>query len=422
MPTALARTKRIFTQPDFAGLLAATVALGVGFSFVAPFLSLWGTREIGMSPSLFGLYMTLTSVSAIFVTTTLARWSDTHLARRTVLLIGAGGGVVGYTGYALLHDWRALLVVGTTVLALAAICFSQLFAHVRERFVSRKIEGVPPTFLMSVVRVAFSIAWTAGPSVGAWVMVTHGFRALFLGAAGLFGVFLLGVLRYVPHEPRPAHVRAAARASVWHVLTRREVFAMFLAFLLVLAAHTINALNLPLFVTGELAGSGRDVGITFGVGPAAEVPLMLWLGLLAARGHQLALIRVGAAATVIYFLLLPFAHAPWQVWPMQILHGLSFAVISNVGILFFQELVPGQAGLATAIYTNAASLGNLVGFFAFGALVQPLGHRGLFFVSAGLTTAMFVIVVRYRPRAGVHHGHPLPAPIAETPVGERASA
>ena len=64
MPNVLQRTKRILTQPDFAGLLAATVALGVGFSFVAPFLSLWGTREIGMSPSLFGLYMTATSVSA----------------------------------------------------------------------------------------------------------------------------------------------------------------------------------------------------------------------------------------------------------------------------------------------------------------------------------------------------------------------
>lgn len=414
MPNVLERTKRILTQPDFAGLLAATVALGVGFSFVAPFLSLWGTREIGMSPSLFGLYMTATSVSAIFVTTTLARWSDSHLARKTVLLIGAGGGVLGYTGYALVRDPRILIVIGTTVLALAAICFSQLFAHVRERFVARGVEGVPPTFLMSVVRVCFSIAWTAGPSVGAWVMVTHGFRALFLCAAGLFGLFFVGVLRFVPHEARTAHTRAAVRESVWRVLTRRDVFAMFLAFLLVLAAHTINALNLPLYVTGELAGSGRDVGITFGVGPAAEVPLMLWFGLLAARGHQLALIRLGAAATVIYFLLLPFAREPWHVWPMQILHGLSFAVISNVGILFFQELVPGQAGLATAIYTNAANLGNLLGYFSFGAFVGPLGHRGLFFVSAALTLATLAIVVRYRSRPGAPVDPIVPAPINET--------
>jgi SET family sugar efflux transporter-like MFS transporter len=185
---------------------------------------------------------------------------------------------------------------------------------------------------------------------------------------------------------------------VWRVVTRGDVLAMFLAILLILAAHTINLLNLPLFLTDDLAGKGRDVGIAFGIGPAAEVPLMLWFGLLAARGHGLGLIRFGAAMTIGYFLLLPWAHAPWQVFPIQILHGLSFAVISNVGILFFQELVPGQAGLATAIYANATNLGALLGYFAFGALARPLGHRGLFFVSAALTAATFVIVVRYRHR------------------------
>jgi SET family sugar efflux transporter-like MFS transporter len=398
MPDILPRAKRILAQPDFAGLLASTVALGLGFSFVSPFLSLWGTQEVGLSPAQFGLFMTATSLSALFVTTALARWSDSHLARKTVLLIGAGGGVLGYSGYALVRDPRALLLIGTTVLALAAICFSQLFAHVRDRFVARGVEGVPPTFLMSVVRVCFSIAWMAGPSVGAAVMVLTGFRGLFLGAAGLFGVFLAGVCWFVPHEARPAHVRTAVRESVWRVVTRGDVLAMFLAILLILAAHTINLLNLPLFLTDDLAGKGRDVGIAFGIGPAAEVPLMLWFGLLAARGHGLGLIRFGAAMTIGYFLLLPWAHAPWQVFPIQILHGLSFAVISNVGILFFQELVPGQAGLATAIYANATNLGALLGYFAFGALARPLGHRGLFFVSAALTAATFVIVVRYRHR------------------------
>ena len=399
MPDVRSRAKRILAQPDFAGLLVSTLALGLGFSFVSPFLSLWGTQEVGLSPSHFGLFMTATSLSALFVTTALARWSDSHLARKTVLLIGAGGGVLGYSGYALVRDPWVLLLIGTTVLALAAICFSQLFAHVRDRFVARGVEGVPPTFLMSVVRVSFSISWMAGPSVGAAVMVMTGFRGLFLGAAGLFGVFLLGVCWFVPHEPRPAHVRTAARESLWSVVTRGDVLAMFLAILFIIAAHTINLLNLPLFLTGDLAGRGRDVGIAFGVGPAAEVPLMLWFGLLAARGHGLGLIRFGAAATIGYFLLLPLAQSPWHVFPMQILHGLSFAVISNVGILFFQELVPGQAGLATAIYANATNLGSLLGYFAFGALAQPLGHRGLFFVSAGLTLATLALVMRYRPHA-----------------------
>ena len=39
--------------------------------------------------------------------------------------------------------------------------------------------------------------------------------------------------------------------------------------------------------------------------------------------------------------------------------------------------------------------------FTFGALVGPLGHRGLFFVSAAFTAVTFAIVLRYRPRAAM---------------------
>jgi SET family sugar efflux transporter-like MFS transporter len=398
MRELVVRTKQILAQRDFAGLLGSALALGLGFSFVSPFLSLWGTQEIGLTPSMFGLYMTATSLSAIVVATTLARWSDTHVPRKVMLLLGATGGVLGYAGYAFVHDPRVLVAIGMTVLAMAAVCFSQLFAHVRERFFGHGIAGVPPGFLMSVVRVCFSVAWTAGPSVGAWMLVQHGFRGLFLGASALYGVFLVGVLRFVPFEARPAHVRAEVRDPVWRVLTRADVFALWVAFLLIFAAHTLNMLNLPLQITKALGGTGRDVGIAFGVGPLAVFPLMLWFGLLAARKHPLGLIRFGAAATVVYFVLLTAARAPWHVFPLQVLHGLSFAVFSNVAILYIQELLPGQPGLATTIFANAASLGNLIGFFAFGALVQPFGNRGLFLVSATLSAITWVIVTLHRPR------------------------
>jgi SET family sugar efflux transporter-like MFS transporter len=403
MAAWLGRAQAILRQPGFAGLLGAAFALGLGSSFVAPFLSLWGTTEIGMRPVVFGLYMTATSLSAILVATTLARWSDTHVPRKVMLMLGATGGMLGYAGYAFVRDPRWLLCIGVSALAVAAVCFSQLFAHTRERFFAADIPGVPRGFLMSVVRVCFSLAWTAGPSVGAWVQVHHGFRGLFLGAATLYVVFLAGVLCFVPFEARPAHVRAAVHEPVWRVITRGDILAVFVAFLCIFAAHTMNMMNLPLVVTKLLGGTGRDVGITFGVGPLAEIPLMLWFGLLAARGHQLGLIRFGAASTVVYFLLLTLAREPWHVFPMQILHGLSFAIISNVAILFFQDLVPGQPGLATTIFTNAANLGNLVGYFSFGSLVLPLGHRGVFLASAVLTAVTFVIVMQYRPR---HYAQP----------------
>ena len=407
----LSRARTILVQPGFGGqpfrrdmlpkiggLLGAALSLGLGFSFVGPFLSRWGTKEIGMSERTFGLYMTATSLSAILVATTLARWSDTHLPRKFMLLLGGAGGALGYGAYAFLHDPRLLIVVGCTVLALAALCFSQLFAYTREHFYEAHIPGVPRGFLLSVVRVCFSIAWTAGPSIGAWMMVVLGFRGVFLGAASLYFAFFLAVAWFVPYRRREADVRAVVREPVWRVLVRPDLFAMFVAFLLVYVSHTMNAMNLPLMLTNVLGASGRDVGIAFGIGPLVEIPLMLWFGHLASRGHSLALLRFGGVITAIYFVLLNRVEAPWQVFLAQALHGTSFAIISNVGIMFFQDLVPGQPGLATTVFANAANFGNLVGFFGFSWLAQPLGNRRLFLASATLTAVMAAILFLYRPR------------------------
>lgn len=389
-------------QPNFGGLLVATFSLGMAFSFVVPFMSMWGTQHVGMRPFTFGVFMTATSLSAILVSTILARWSDTHLPRKAMLLLGSCGGMLGYCGYAFVRDPLLLIGIGCTMLALASVCFSQLFAHVREEFSNAENAEVDPRFRMSIVRVCFSVAWTVGPAIGAWMMARYGFRGVFLGAAGLYGMFLLGVLRFVPFQPRSHEARTAARQPVWRVLARGDIAACFAAFLLFFAAHAINMMNLPLMTTQVLKGVPSDLGIIFAVGPVVEIPLMLWFGHLAARGHQVNLIRLGAVASVAYFIGLSLVQAPWQIYPIQILSGVSFAIMSNIAIVFFQDLVPGQAGLATTIFANASQVGNLVGYFSFGALMEKAGNRGVFGVCAVLACVTLGILVLYRHRTNVH--------------------
>ena len=73
------RTRALILQPDFGGILANALVLGLAFSFVSPFMSLWGTEVVGMRPWQFGFFMTATSLSAMAVSTALARWSDPEL-------------------------------------------------------------------------------------------------------------------------------------------------------------------------------------------------------------------------------------------------------------------------------------------------------------------------------------------------------
>jgi len=229
-------------------------------------------------------------------------------------------------------------------------------------------------------------------------MLRFSYRGIFVAASGLFFLFLMGVLLFVRDRPRSAELRRSASTPLFEVLTRPVILAHFCGFVLVFAAFTINMMNLPLLVTQQLGGTARHVGIIFGVAPVLEIPLMIWFGRLAARGHQMALIRFGVGMAICYFLALRLASAPWHIYPMQLLSAASIAVTTNVSIVFFQDLLPGQTGLATSIYSNAFATGSLCGYFIFCALVNVVGHRGLFLVCAGLSATTLAMFLAYRHR------------------------
>ncbi|MDQ8203215.1 sugar efflux transporter [Pelagicoccus sp. SDUM812003] len=394
-----ATLKTLFAQPNFTGLLGSSFVLGVAFSFVAPFLSKWGTEELDLTPSRFSLFMTLVSLAAIVVSTVLARLSDTQFSRRQMLAAGSVSGVLGFVGYAFVRDIWLLLFIGCTVQAIASVCFAQLFSHARE------VYGAPPasgpdrsSFTMSVVRVCFSFAWTLGPALGAFALLAFGFQGLFVSAAALYLLFFLGTLRFVPHRPASKPVANVSTPSLLSTLRDPRLLLPFVAFASLFAANSINMMNLPLAITLNFNGTERDFGIVFGIGPLAEIPLMLLFGHLASRGYQFLLIKLGFFITLSYFILLFVATQPWHVYLIQILSGAAFAILTNIAIGYFQDLAPKQMGLATSLFSNSGAVGNLVGLLSFGFIVEALGNRNAFLVCAALTAVGLALIPFAKPK------------------------
>ena len=167
MQRVLVPARTLLAHRDLTVVLVCNLLLGLAFSFVAPFYSMFGTIEVGMSNWTFGVFMTVTSVAGIAISTVLARWSDTRFSRRSILLLGCISGMAGYAGYAFIRDIFWLTVIGSVALGIASITFSQLFAYAREA-IDR--HGVPPDqapLYMNIYRLVFSLAWTAGPAVAA---------------------------------------------------------------------------------------------------------------------------------------------------------------------------------------------------------------------------------------------------------------
>ncbi|HKO93413.1 MAG TPA: sugar efflux transporter [Polyangiaceae bacterium] len=389
-----------FGTPAFGGLFACCLVLGLTSSFVIPFLSLWGTLKVGMTPLLFACFMTLNSLAAMAASTLLARYSDTRWSRRTVLLLGGSGGVLGYLGYAFVTRPLWLFGIGVTAMSISSVSFSQIFAHAREQLARSERGGQTASFALGVLRASFSLAWTVGPALGALVVQHFGYRGSFLTASGLLIVYLALVFRFVPGlAPSLPPPTRGAKPEVFGLLTQPLLLANFSAFVLIFSAVSMNMMNLPLFITQVLRGSERQVGTAFAVAPCFEIPLMLWLGRLATRANQALLIRAGVLVGVLYFLALGLAATPEHVYPAQLLNAFTIAVTMSVAIPYFQDLLPGQTGLATSVYTSSWSLGSLIGYLSFGLLAERLGHRGLTGLCAAFGSASLLVLVLTGKRA-----------------------
>ena len=386
--------RRVLATPHFVGLLATNFVLGLTTAFVLPFISLWATRDIGMSSEMLGTFMTVSALSAIVVSTLIARWSDRGISRRALLLFGSCAGAMGHLGFAYVRDPLLLVLIGSSALAVASINFAQFFAHVREHLEHTERAGAAVPLLMGVLRACYALAWTVGPLLAARLISRFGYRAVLLSAATLFLVFGAGVLAFVPRALRVTDAPPTA-PTTWG-LGQPRVLAHAIAFAFMFAAFTVKGLNLPLFITEKLGATELGVGSAFAVSPVFEILFMVGFGQLAALGHQRRVMVVGASAAVVYFAALPFITAVWHVYPLQVLNAAAVAVTTSVAIPYFQDLMPAQRGAATSLYSNALKAGSLLGFAAFGLLASTLGNARLFWACAAfaLTTLLVVSFAR----------------------------
>jgi SET family sugar efflux transporter-like MFS transporter len=390
----IART--ILARRDFMALLGCNVLLGLAYSFVGPFMSMFGTQEVKMSNFTFGVFMTFTSISSIVLSTLLAHWSDTRISRRSMLVLGAACGTAGYAAYAMVRDVVALTLIGSLVLGIASITFSQLFAHAREMLSRSDIPAGDTPLYMNVFRLFFALAWTVGPATAAWCLSLYSYRGTFLVAALVFFLFLLAVLRYVPYAPPFARSQSTPPMPLRQALVRPVVLAHFIAFSLVFTAATICMSNLPLLVLNTLAGTERQVGIVYSVAPVFELPFMFIAGMLATKGDQARLIRLAVILSVVYYAGLSVVGSPWHIYPLQVISAAIVAVTSGIAITFFQNFLPDQVGTATNLYSTSMRLGGIAGYLSYAGLADRIGHRWVFVFCTAICVLALAILSAYR--------------------------
>jgi SET family sugar efflux transporter-like MFS transporter len=384
--TSLGHIAAVARLPGFARLALLTVMLGLGQSLAQPYVSLFVATAAGFSARQIGIYMMVSALAGVVATTWLGRLSDQRLARGWTLLIALAGGALGYALMSQLRGFPALLLNTASVLAVGRAAFPQTFALSRARFEAARASDL--TLATNTLRMFFSVAWVVGPALGALLLARLRWNGLFLAAAGAYALAML--LLWRTDTTIPAGAAPRARTNVLRHLRNPGVAAPTAGFALMFLCSSLNMVVFPLYVVETLHGAERHVGWLLGLAAALEIPFMLGSAFLATALGPRGKPRLLAASTVLYaayFTWFAMARAPWQLYPAQVLNAAVISVVMGLGLSAFQEQLPGEAGLSTALYANAMTLGAILAGVVFGAMAGGGDHRRLLFVCAGLSLA-----------------------------------
>jgi SET family sugar efflux transporter-like MFS transporter len=393
--SALAKIAEIGRHPRFLSLSATALVLGLAYALTVPYLSLFALTEAHLSPSELGIYLVVAALSGVVATAWLGRLSDQGFGRKRTIVLTLICGVVGYAAMSKLRSFAGLLVNATVLLSIARAAFPQTFALARARFEADRLGDL--TLASNTMRMFFSLAWVVGPALGALLVARVGFNGLYLSVAAAYGLVAL----LVAPIAAPAGTSAVTRlpSSALRHLRQPTIAATTLGFGLLFLSSSLNMIAFPLYVVETLHGTEGDVGWLLGLAAGLELPLMIGSALLSSRLGKPRLILSGAVLYAVYFVCIAAAPRIALLYPAQLINAFVVSVVMGLGMSYFQDQLPGEPGVSTALYANAMTLGSVLAGILFAALVGRYGPRGVLLACAGACLIASALLAYARARA-----------------------
>ncbi|CAI0746333.1 Sugar efflux transporter B [Serratia marcescens] len=386
MPTSSAVTRR---APDLTSLafLAVAFLTGIAGALQTPTLSLFLETEVKVRPALVGLFFTGSAVIGILVSQFLAGRSDKKGDRKSLIFLCCMLGALGFTLFAWSRNYYLLLLVGVLLTSFGATANPQMFALAREHADRSGREAVMFT---SIMRAQVSLAWVIGPPIAFALALGFGFKTLYLAGAAAFVLCGLLVWQRLPSMPKAVAAGAPLAAPRQH---RRDSLLLFAACTLMWTANSMYLITMPLYVVHELRLPERLAGILMGAAAGLEIPIMLLAGLAAKRCGKRFLMRVAVVAGVLFYAGLLFITGSGQLIALQLLNAAFIGVLAGIGMLYFQDLMPGQAGTATTLFTNTIRVGWIIAGALAGAVAEIWRYHAVFYaalaMAAGATLCLW---------------------------------
>ncbi|EAO3468966.1 TPA_asm: MFS transporter [Salmonella enterica subsp. houtenae serovar 16:z4,z32:-] len=376
----------------YAAFMLVAFMMGVAGALQAPTLSLFLSREVGAQPFWVGLFYTANAIAGIGVSLALAKRSDSRGDRRKLIMFCCLMAIGNALLFAFNRHYLTLMTCGVLLASLANTAMPQLFALAREYADSSAREVV---MFSSVMRAQLSLAWVIGPPLAFMLALNYGFTAMYSIAAVIFAVSLVLIALMLPSVARVEQPVDAPLAQVngWQ---DKNVRMLFIASTLMWTCNTMYIIDMPLWISAELGLSDKLAGVLMGTAAGLEIPAMILAGFYVKRFGKRRMMIVAVAAGVVFYVGLIFFHSRTALLLLQLFNAIFIGIVAGIGMLWFQDLMPGRAGAATTLFTNSISTGVILAGVIQGAVAQSFGHFAVYWVIAAISVVTLVITGRVK--------------------------
>ena len=376
----------------FATFLLVSFLTGIAGALQAPTLSLFLSNEVNVRPLWVGLFYTINALAGIVISFLLANYSDKKGDRRILLffcsLMAIGNSLV----FAFSRDYLVLISVGVLLAAIGNASMPRLFALARE-YADRSAREV--VMFSSMMRATLSLAWVLGPPVSFMLALNYGFTLMYLCAAAVFVFSAAMVWFFLPSVARLEQPvdKVVVHASAWK---NRDVRLLFFASLLMWTCNIMYIIDMPLYITTNMGLPEGLAGLLMGAAAGLEIPVMLLAGYFVKRTGKRKLMLAAAGCGVLFYLGMVLFQFKAALMILQLFNAIFIGIIAGIGMLYFQDLMPGRAGSATTLFTNSISTGAILAGVLQGSIVETFGHYQVYWAALALSGLALILMTRVK--------------------------
>ena len=376
----------------YAAFMLVAFMMGVAGALQAPTLSLFLSREVGAQPFWIGLFYTVNAIAGIGVSLWLAKRSDSQGDRRKLIIFCCLMAIGNALLFAFNRHYLTLITCGVLLASLANTAMPQLFALAREYADNSAREVV---MFSSVMRAQLSLAWVIGPPLAFMLALNYGFTVMFSIAAGIFTLSLVLIAFMLPSVARvelPSE-NALSMQGGWQ---DSNVRMLFVASTLMWTCNTMYIIDMPLWISSELGLPDKLAGFLMGTAAGLEIPAMILAGYYVKRYGKRRMMVIAVAAGVLFYTGLVLFHSRLALMTLQLFNAVFIGIVAGIGMLWFQDLMPGRAGAATTLFTNSISTGVILAGVIQGAIAQSWGHFAVYWVIAVISVVALFLTAKVK--------------------------